>query len=75
LKEASGNLISSGIVQLDGTGKSVSVKQTDYYTTPGSNYFYFVGLNYKGKLNEILNLLGHVEYTVGTLASLVKTTF
>jgi iron complex outermembrane receptor protein len=66
LKEASGNLISSGIVQLDGTGKSVSVKQTDYYTTPGSNYFYFVGLNYKGKLNEILNLLGHVEYTVGS---------
>lgn len=66
LKDASGNLVSSGIVQLGTTGTKLNVSQNSFYTAPGRNNFWVVGLTYKGKINEILSLSGSAEYTSGS---------
>jgi iron complex outermembrane receptor protein len=76
LHDASGNPISSGTVELAGTGKTVSVSQTDFFRGPGKNKFYSANLQYKGELNDLLSLTGNFEYTnrpyynsIGTIGS------
>jgi len=72
---ATGAAVTSGTVQLDGTGKTITIAEKDFLRGPGKNIFYTGNLLYKGEINEILSLSANLEYTnrpyynsVGTLA-------
>jgi len=66
LKDAGGNRIASGLVQLGAGGVKLNVSQSSYYTAPGRNVFGVIGLTYKGKFNDVFSLSGSTEYTSGS---------
>jgi len=59
------NTVSSGAVSLAGTGKIVTLTQSQFLTTPGQNSFAAAYLQYKLKLNQDLDFLANVDYTDG----------
>jgi iron complex outermembrane receptor protein len=73
LKDAAGNLVSTGTVQLAGTNELVTVKQTDFLRAPGQNLMFIYILDYKGKLNDIVSLSASGEYAIGTQLNSIGT--
>ncbi len=60
-----GNTVSSGAVSLAGTGKIVTLTQSQFLTTPGQNSFAAAYLQYKLNLNKDLNFTANADYTDG----------
>jgi iron complex outermembrane receptor protein len=60
-------------VQLSGTDKIISLKQTDFYRAPGQNLMIIYILDYKGKVNDILSLSASGSYAIGTQLNSVGT--
>jgi iron complex outermembrane recepter protein len=57
----------NGPVSIAGTGQIINVTQNQFLTAPGENGFFGSYLQYKGKLNDTLNLTGSAAYTAGPL--------
>jgi iron complex outermembrane receptor protein len=63
---ATGQTVSSGTVELAGTGKTISVSDKDFLRAPGQNIMYIYILDYKGKVNDIVSLAASGSYAIGT---------
>jgi iron complex outermembrane receptor protein len=62
LHDASGNPIASGTVELAGTGKVVTVNQSDFLRAPGYNTYWGSSLRYVGELSDVWGVKADLDY-------------